>query len=74
MPGLNQLGLVFLNEFDNATDFVVRKAEVFAGFNWIEPNLDQLPIAFDVDVGRLSSIGTEENETVGADLQNGWHF
>jgi hypothetical protein len=74
MPGLNQLGLVFLNEFENATDLVVSKAEVFAGFHWIEPNLNELPISFDVNVGWFSSIGAEEDETVGADLQNGWHF
>src|SRR5438093_3690555 len=50
-----------------------RKTSVLRKCNWSEPELGNLPVAFDVNVPRLIPVRAEEDKTVGANAKNRRH-
>jgi hypothetical protein len=49
------------------------ETSIFSKRNWIKPELSNLPVSLDMDMNRLTSVGTEENKAIGTNLKNSWH-
>jgi hypothetical protein len=73
MPCLNQELLVLFDHSFDPANFMIGKTVVLGKLRRVQPELGDVPIPFDVNVRRLTSIRAEKHEPVRTDRENCWH-
>jgi hypothetical protein len=73
MPSLKKDGVMLEHKTCDATDFVRSEAPIRRQGQGIEPKFGNKPLTFHMNVCWFSTVRTEENETIGANLEHRGH-